>query len=175
MPPLNKKNQSGSAEPAKSESKDNAGSQGVESNADGSVKGANDPPPPPPIDATQSDEDLLLQFNLEALERGYTEEGAASIAAGRLRHLRSGGDGYSVLDEQSDDLKKQQDLAAAPPPPPAPAPESAAGLVPLKPQDGVTGATHDGEQYTVGEDGLMHDHERHAVHFLGLGFRLPEG
>jgi hypothetical protein len=53
---------------------------------------------PPVIDPARSDDDLILQFSIEAIDRGYTEAAADSIARGRLAHLRAGGDGYSVVD-----------------------------------------------------------------------------
>lgn len=53
---------------------------------------------PPVIDASRSDEDLILQFQVEALDRGYSEEASEKIARGRLAHLRAGGDGYSVIE-----------------------------------------------------------------------------
>jgi hypothetical protein len=52
---------------------------------------------PAPIDPTLPDEVLHSLFAAEAIERGYGENAAASIAAGRVAHLRSGGDGYDIL------------------------------------------------------------------------------
>jgi hypothetical protein len=50
----------------------------------------------PVIDASQSDEDLVTQFELEALEKGYGDAAAHHIALQRLAHLRGGGDGYGL-------------------------------------------------------------------------------
>jgi hypothetical protein len=74
--------------------------------------------PVPPIDATKSDEDLLLQFSDEAVKSGYSEEGAASIAYGRLRHLRAGGDGYDVLAAPSAPAEPAEPSEASAPPAP---------------------------------------------------------
>lgn len=51
----------------------------------------------PAIDSTRTDTDLRDQFVSEAKALGYDDEAAQSIASGRLAHLRSGGDGYTVM------------------------------------------------------------------------------
>lgn len=48
----------------------------------------------PVIDATLSDDELLFQFTMDAIDAGYEEDAAATIARERIEHLRSGGDGY---------------------------------------------------------------------------------
>jgi hypothetical protein len=63
---------------------------------------------PPKIDPARSDDDLILQFSIEAIDRGYSEEAAEKIARGRLRHLRAGGDGYSVAAASLFDLPPEE-------------------------------------------------------------------
>ncbi len=67
---------------------------------------------PPVIDPARSDEDLLAQFKAEAIDHLYSEEASEKIAAGRLRHLRAGGNGYSVLEAPPE---KQESIFDLPP------------------------------------------------------------
>lgn len=69
--------------------------------------------PFPPIDATLSDATLLSLFASEAIERGYRAAAAASIAQGRLRHLRAGGDGYDLLSEPAAPVVAEEDAAVS--------------------------------------------------------------
>lgn len=48
---------------------------------------------------SSSDKTLLAQFMKDAADAGYPKKAAKSIAEGRLRHLRAGGDGYSDMPE----------------------------------------------------------------------------
>lgn len=73
----------------------------IDSDAPAEADAPADPAHAPPadlplIDATKTDDELLIQFALEAMEAGYSEDAAGSIAEQRLRNLRGGGSGYST-------------------------------------------------------------------------------